>query len=245
MKVNFNARSWHNWISIILVLPIIIVGITAIFIAHHKTLKMEQIDVTSYVSWLPGYSANTMNDNKFELRSSYIDAEGKQWLGAQNGLYQMIGKTITPVTAIPATQVRDIAESPWGLMVASKMGIWINTDTGWQQTYKGDAWNISANKNNVSIAVKDKGILVSDNGKDWHASKAVLESINDMPTAMLKEPITLEKLNMDLHTGKAFFGKTAEWIWIDILGAVLVFLSGTGIYLWWRGEKRKKAALDA
>jgi hypothetical protein len=43
MRFNFNARNWHNWISIILVLPILIVAITAIFIAHHKALGMEQL----------------------------------------------------------------------------------------------------------------------------------------------------------------------------------------------------------
>jgi hypothetical protein len=42
-----------------------------------------------------------------------------------------------------------------------------------------------------------------------------------------------------LHTGKAFFGKESEWIWIDILGAILVFLGGTGLYLWWRSQTRR------
>lgn len=242
MKFNFNARSWHNWVSIILVLPMIIIGITAIFIAHHKALKMEQVDVTPYVSWLPGYGTGLMQ-NKLELRTSYIDAEGTHWLGALNGLYQIHGAEAKPVAEIPATQVRDIVETPWGLMLATKMGVWLRTESGWQKVYKGDAWSVSVHQNNVSVAIKDKGILVSDNGKDWHASQAVSAAMGNMTAAMKKEPITLEKLNMDLHTGKALFGKSGEWIWIDILGAVLIFLSGTGIYMWWRGEKRKKSAL--
>lgn len=243
MKFNFNARSWHNWVSIILVLPMIIIGITAIFIAHHKSLKMEQVDVTAYVSWLPGYSSGLMG-NQLELRSSYIDKEGTQWLGALNGLYQMRGNEVKQITDLPATQVRDILDTPWGLMVATKMGVWMRTDTGWQKVYKGDAWNVSTHQNTVSISVKDKGILASDNGKDWHVSQTVVAAIDSMTLTMKKESITLEKLNMDLHTGKALFGKSGEWIWIDILGAVLIFLSGTGIYMWWRGEKRKKSALE-
>ncbi len=242
MSFNFNARNWHNWVSIILVLPMIIIGITAIFIAHHKTLKMDQIDVTAYVSWLPGYQT-TLKGNHLELRTSYIDAEGNQWLGALTGLYHIHGAETTQVTELPATQVRAITDSPWGLMVATKMGVWLRAESGWKNIYQGDAWHVSAHKNAVTIAVKDKGILLTENGKDWQPDPTISKAMQGLSQEMKKEPITLEKLNMDLHTGKALLGKSAEWIWIDILGAVLIFLSGTGIYMWWRGEKRKKSAL--
>jgi hypothetical protein len=42
---------------------------------------------------------------------------------------------------------------------------------------------------------------------------------------------------MDLHTGKALLGKHAEWLWIDLVGGALLFLSLTGVYLWWRGRR--------
>jgi hypothetical protein len=56
------------------------------------------------------------------------------------------------------------------------------------------------------------------------------------------ERLTLGKLVTDLHTGKAFFGKEHEWIWIDILGAIWVFLGGTGLYLWWRSQTKRRDA---
>jgi uncharacterized iron-regulated membrane protein len=56
----------------------------------------------------------------------------------------------------------------------------------------------------------------------------------------VEERVTLGKLMLDLHTGKAFFGKEAEWIWIDLLGGVWVFLGFTGIYLWWRTQTKRR-----
>lgn len=55
-----------------------------------------------------------------------------------------------------------------------------------------------------------------------------------------RERITLGKLMLDLHTGRAFLGKEAEWIWIDLLGLVWVFLGGTGLYLWWHAQTRRR-----
>ena len=43
MKLNLKARSWHTWASIILALPILIVGASAVFIAHKKSLNTEDI----------------------------------------------------------------------------------------------------------------------------------------------------------------------------------------------------------
>ena len=52
---------------------------------------------------------------------------------------------------------------------------------------------------------------------------------------------TLKNLIMDMHTGKAFLGKSAEWIWIDVLGIVLCLLSLTGVWVWWQGRRRAAA----
>ena len=58
-------------------------------------------------------------------------------------------------------------------------------------------------------------------------------------------PYTLEKLVMDLHTGKFFFGKTREWIWIDLVGGAMVLLGVTGIVIWRRSEKAKAHQAEA
>jgi hypothetical protein len=243
MRFNFNARNWHNWISVILVLPILIVAITAIFIAHHKSLKLESIDVTSAVSWLPGYQINSKKPMALEIRTSMIDKQGREWIGAQNGLFQLSENVLQPVKELAGIQIRDLVETPWGLVAATKMGVWLNNSDGWKLTYQGDTWSANLQGAELAVSVKDKGLIKSIDGLHWQEHKNLKVAMQSMPKQTMQERVSLEKLNMDLHTGKALFGKSGEWIWIDVIGFVLTFLSATGIYLWWRGEQRKKAAL--
>lgn len=244
MRFNFNARSWHNWISVILVLPILIVAITAIFIAHHKSLGMEQVDVTNAVSWLPGYQRAGNKAPMLEVRTSMLDKQGREWIGTQNGLFELSANQLNAVEALAGLQVRDLVETPFGLVAATKMGVWLNDNATWHLVYKGDAWSANLQGQELVVSVKDKGLVKSADGQHWQEYQSLKSAIKRMPSNAIQERVSLEKLNMDLHTGKALFGKSAEWIWIDVIGFVLTFLSATGIYLWWRGEKRKKAALN-
>ena len=74
MAINFNPRNWHNWISVILVVPIIIVGVTAVFIAHSHELGTKDIDVTRAVNWLPGYGEAAMQAMNTDVRASLLHA---------------------------------------------------------------------------------------------------------------------------------------------------------------------------
>ncbi|PKO58071.1 MAG: hypothetical protein CVU25_05815, partial [Betaproteobacteria bacterium HGW-Betaproteobacteria-19] len=90
-------------------------------------------------------------------------------------------------------------------------------------------------------AVKDHGLLVSADGRDWRPDPELMPVLAASMVEGEAELITLGKLVMDLHTGKAFFGKDWEWIWIDLVGLAMTLLSLTGVYMWWRGERRKAA----
>ena len=54
MKLSFNSRKWHAWLSFTLALPILLVAVTAILIAHSQKLGFRDIKVDP--SWLPGYA---------------------------------------------------------------------------------------------------------------------------------------------------------------------------------------------
>lgn len=242
MSLKFNARSWHNWISVILVVPILIVAVTAVFIAHNRSLGLNEIDVSGAVGWLPGYGSAGMKEEHTEVRSSLTTADGRQWIGTLTGLYRMEGDGLVPVPELAGLQVRDLVVAPWGMVAATKGGIWVEQGGTWRMAYKGDAWSANlAADGAVLVAVKDKGLVTSRDGAEWKADPAIKQALSTMPAeAMTKERVTLGKLVMDMHTGKAFLGKKAEWVWIDIIGIVMTFLGITGVYLWWRGERRKR-----
>jgi ligand-binding sensor domain-containing protein len=192
---------------------------------------------------LPGYQVGGEKMMALEVRTSMTDKQGREWIGAQNGLFQLTTNGLQAIKELAGIQIRDLVETPWGLVAATKMGVWLNSNDSWKLIYKGDAWSANMQGVELAVSVKDKGIIRSADGINWQEHKALKTAMKTMSKQAMQGRISLEKLNMDLHTGKAFFGKSAEWIWIDVIGFVLAFLSGTGIYLWWRGERRKKAAL--
>lgn len=240
MKLNFKARSWHTWGSLILALPILIVGASAVFIAHKKALGTDEIPVNA--KWLPGYQSEAYQAAMLEPRAALTTASGTTWVGTQQGLYRLDGERLVEEKAFAGVPVRAIAEASYGRVVAAKSGIWLERDGQWQRTMKGDAWNASARSDGtVIVSVKDKGLVTSCDGRKWVQDPRLTAALASAATQMPDKPLTLGKLIMDLHTGQAFFGKEGEWIWIDLVGLAMCLLALTGIYMWWRAEKRKAA----
>ena len=240
MKLTFKARDWHNWVSVVLVIPMLLVGFTSLFIAHKKSLGLDDVDLSRYVVWLPGYGA--VKAEKPEVRASLATADGRRWLAGKEGLYRIVDGRAEAVDEFAGQQVRDLAAAPWGIVAATKSGIWLESGGIWRKAHKGDAWNASlAPDGSVTVALKDKGLLISRDGLRWTAPAPPESEVLPVP-ALNGERISFGKLIMDLHTGKAFFGKDAEWIWIDVLGSVWIFLGFTGIYLWWRTQTKRRDA---
>lgn len=249
MKFRYDNRSWHAWISVVLAVPIVIVAVTAIFIAHDDALGTKEKVITPYVSWLPGYSDAAVKMQRMEVQTALATRDGAQWLGTKAGLYRIEQGRATPVEALGGTHVRALVDTPAGLVAATKNGVWLRQSTPgqgggetWQRTARGDAWSASVGAGGViHVAMKDAGVLASTDGASWKNDTAALTALAAMPVSMAEQkPVTLGNLVMDLHTGKAFFGKEWEWIWIDLIGFVMAFLGVTGVVMWWRGEKRRR-----
>lgn len=237
MQFNFKSRSWHRWVSVSLSLPILVVALTAIFMAHRKSLGAEEILVAA--QWLPGYRSTAAKGRSFEARAALTARSGVIYLGTLNGLYRLVDGKLVVVEDIGATQVRSLAETSWGIVVAARNGIWLERDGQWKKVHKGDAWSITTRSDGgVIVAVKDQGLLGSRDGKRWEADAQLAATLATLP-AGAAEPITLGRLAMDIHTGKALLGKDAEWIWIDLVALALSLLGLTGLWMWWRSQRRQ------
>lgn len=240
MKLNLKARSWHTWGSLILALPILIVGASAVFIAHKKALGTEAVAVNA--KWLPGYRTSAAKEMGIEPRAALTSAAGTSYIGTQQGLYELAGDRLVAVDALAGTQVRAIAEAPFGIVIAAKSGIWLKKDASWERAEKGDAWQATSQPDgSIIVALKDKGLLVSRDGHNWQRNERFNSALASVANEQADKPLSMGKLIMDLHTGQAFFGKEGEWIWIDLVGLAMCLLALTGVYMWWRAEKRKAA----
>ncbi len=243
-QLNLKARDWHNWVSVILLIPMLIVGLSTLFLAHKKELGMEKVDITRFVGWLPGYGATMKHGAHTEVRTSLLLDGGTQLVGTQGGLIRLVDGRAEAVRELGGTHVRDIALAPWGIVVAAKNGIWVEGEKGWRKAVDGDAWNANAAADGaVVVAIKDGGLISSLDGKRWEAVPGIAAALEALPGGeVVAERVTLGKLMIDLHTGKAFFGKSLEWIWIYLLAAVWVFLSFTGLWLWWKSQTKRRDA---
>jgi hypothetical protein len=232
----FKPRVWHNWLSVLLLVPIFLVGATAILIAHEKRLGLDA--VTLDAAWLPGYAGQAMKQERLELRAALVTRAGVQYLGTKGGLYRLGKGVAEPVAELVGIEVRALAENAGMLYAGTKAGIYRLAGEGWQRVQPGDVHGLTAGiDGRLQAALKDEGLLTSDDGRTWRVEPTVAKAMAVLAQETRSEPLTLKKLNMDLHTGKALLGKHAEWLWIDLVGGAILFLSLTGVYLWWRGRR--------
>lgn len=223
-KYAFSIRTLHNWVSVALVLPLFIVGMSTFFISHDKTLGQYVI----------GYTSETV-----EIKDLLKTPDGRTFLATKDGVYQATNNTLVPIKALNS-EIRVLEYLDDGrLIAAGKYGVWLSErGDSWIKLHSGDIHGIQILPEHWYIISKEKGVLLSsDQGQSWQQAKKIEQLINTMAE---KRPLELGKLMKDLHTGKALMGKKYEWIWADILAFVLVLLALTGIYIWWKSQKRKQ-----
>lgn len=220
------ARQFHLWSGILLGLPMLIVGITAVLLAHEKSLGLPGIAVPFL---------QMSSDQKLELDASAEDAQGRLWLGGKQGLYvQHLDGRIEKQADLEVKQLLSHTEQLW---IASKSGLFSLRGTHLQQHLNGETKGISLLADGRLMANhKSRGALLSEDGESWQAWAG--NNALAAAQASQTQPYTLDELVMDLHTGKLLFGKQGEWIWIDLLGVFLCALGLTGVWIWWRSRLR-------
>jgi len=232
---SFNPRVLHNWFSIALVLPLFIVGMSTFFMSHEKALGQYVIAYT---------------DEAAEIRDLLATADGRTFLATKAGAYQATsvqeqGKdkiVFAPIEEL-SSEIRILEQLNDGrILAAGKHGLWLSEADGlWQQRYSGDVHGVQIEAQLWHVITKRKGVLMSrDQGLSWQKDSQIDQFLSSLQG---KRPLMLGDFMKDLHTGEALLGREYEWIWADILAFVLVLLSLTGVYMWWKSQKRKQALL--
>ena len=221
-----SMRNWHKWIGVTLGVPLLLVGLTTFLIAHEKRLGTKELVLP--IGGLVSEPA--------EVRASAL-VGGAQWVSTKQGLYRLEGDHAVPLTGSPADDIRDIlVMADQSVLLAGKRGLWHYASGQWELLYKAECSNIAVSQNGYVAACKDEGMLVSVDGQAWQPHSISFPSLSAGEAGT-----PLSKIIMDIHTGKLFFGKKYEWIWIDLLGLACVALGITGITMWVR-SRRKRAA---
>lgn len=223
-----SMRNWHTWGSLALGLPLLVVGLTTFFIAHEKSLDTRKIIVP----------LNSDAGEAVEIRAS-ARIGNEQWLSTKHGVFRLEGDHAKPLDGSPDDEIRDLIPAGEAVLLAGKRALWRYEDGKAAPVYKADCWQVSATGEGYAAVCKEAGLLLSADGKRWQA-RAVAFPVQADAAAEAGTP--LSKIIMDLHTGKLFFGKQYEWIWIDLLGAACVGLGLTGLVMWMRSRRQRAAA---
>jgi len=223
---SFNARVLHNWIGAVLVLPLFIIGMSTFFMSHEDTLG----------EYVIGYSSETI-----EVRDLLKTSDGRTFFATKEGVYEATDKNTLILVEALSSEIRVLEPLNDGrVLAAGKYGLWLGElDGSWIKRFRGDIYGLQLDNKRWFLATRKQGVVVShDQGASWQAEPQFNQLIS---TTDGKRALKLGDFMKDLHTGEALLGKKYEWIWADISAFVLVFLALTGIYMWWKSQKRKLA----
>jgi hypothetical protein len=225
-----SVRNWHNWVSVALGIPLLLVGLTTFFIAHEKRLGTKDVILPF------GGAANEPVD----IRATAI-VGGAHWLGTRYGVFKVEQGKAVALPGAPDDEIRAMIVAGDAVLMAGKRALWRYAGGKATVVHRADCWDVATHADGYAATCKDIGVLLSANGTAWQPLSVAFPAM----AAMREDKGTpLSKVIMDMHTGKFFFGKEYEWIWIDLLGIACVLLGLTGLLMWMRG-RRQRAGMSA
>lgn len=244
--------NWHMWIGIAFAIPILLVSLTAILIAHENGLGTKEIAVNT--GWFPGYeSKENINHYLNDVKSICVKGD-TTYFGTKLGvIIQDKSKKIALLKGSEGKEIRDFLLVGNQLWIASKEGLFLSEYNEIRLIKKGNIHGIDLSHTTLITSESNKGYSISyDNGKTWKTAQKISEnsqslSLKEFTTFIEKSDfiknLTMEKLILDIHTGKAFFGNNSKWIWIDLISISLLIITFAGIWMWYKrkfGKKRNK-----
>lgn len=244
--------NWHKWAGLLFSIPVVLVALTAILIAHKDGLGTKNMLVNA--GWLPGYQAKQKNIGHLldDVKAYHVAGE-KHYYGTKLGVVAQHNNVLTIVKGTEGSEVRDIAAIGDTLFFASKHGIfsYFEVNNRAMKLINGDFHGLVFNEQKLTALAGKQGLYEStDYGKTWSENMQLSVLLPDVAVARLSERIGnegyIEKLNwekliLDIHTGEAFFGSGSMWIWIDLVALSLLVLTCTGIWMWYKRKFRKRA----
>ncbi len=250
MRKKVNLRKWHNWVGIVLSFPTFIVGLTAMFITFQGSYKGKSFEPQINVSWLPGYSSIPIEKDLIrkskEIRASLTTEDSTRYIGTGIGIFAIRNDSIISFPKLFGYEVHCIQQTNSALWIGSKKGLYALTLSNGKlnHVFDKDIHHIEI-KNDSSLTVSDNKALYQtlDYGKTWKKDDKVYNLViseQQLTNFHTGKTIPLHKMIMDLHTGKAFFGKSFEGIWIFLVGLSIFLLSLTGVWMWAKRKFRKR-----
>jgi hypothetical protein len=228
-------RRWHAWLAVIVALPFVLLAVTGVLFSHSQRLGLRNIPVN--VAWLPGYSMDKEGAGP-EIRS-FVATEDGYLVGTRGGLFRIEPDAVIREAALGKEDVRSLVVSPLGVLAVTADALWLKRAGTWRKIFDGPVLQASGDERTLQLMVRGKGPMISEDiGQTWRAVGTKMRaSLAALPSSSGR--ITAAMLAHDLHTGKAFFGERAEWLWTHFLSITLLFMIGSGLTMWMQRRFRR------
>lgn len=256
-------RKWHKYLGLLTAALVLMLSITGILLMHKKELGLNKIALGITVSGKPvpiePWQTLVTPKNGVLLATKQgvfvkQDGQWRQTLAVTTKVLTEQDGTIYAATRSGLHRSADNGETwqqllegdirqflPTGvqsLMAISTTALWHNAGNGtWQKTVDfGKPLDVR------SIAIQDNLLLITAKEGLFKVAGNKLQK-EKLPKAAGQEPMDLQKLITDLHNGK--LGGTLLITLVDLTALALIFLTFSGIWIWWVPRQKKKALIAA
>jgi uncharacterized iron-regulated membrane protein len=241
------VRHWHARLGVLLVVFFLILAITGLALNHTDALGLSKREVNS--PWLMRWYGlkPVLPSLGYLFKDGYLVAADEHWVMDGHPLPEA---KLSPVGAISWGNMRAIADAD-NLYLFMADGQVIDKLTG--TTLPGKPIEQLGSIGSVLVLKTAQGSFVTSDGLTWQllaedasgsnqvswsARKTLPDTITERLNEILAPSLPLERIVLDLHSGRIFGRYGFLLMDIAALGMAMLSLSGAWIYL--RSMRRKK-----
>ena len=235
------VRHWHARIGVLAAVLFLILASTGLMLNHTDALQLARRQVSA--PWLMAWYGlqGERPAQGFLLGQGYLVPQPAYWL--------MDGRKLpadrSPVVgAVEAEGVRYVA--------TAKTLVLLMSDGTVVDTLRGDALPgtplqaIGVAGQSVMVKTPRGNFLTQDGmvwektplkPSAWSAPESLTEAMRAEASAALAPSLPLERVLLDLHSGR-LFGKFGPWL-MDLAAVVMVMLSLSGVWIYLRSLRKK------
>jgi len=252
-------RKWHRYLGIWTALLVLMLSITGILLVHKKELGLNRVMVS-----LPGSTSPAdaepwqmlaagnraviatkqgiyirMNETwlrtlPFTVRS-IKKVDNRLYAATRQGLHESSDNGERWQQVLPAQDVRALDYSNNQLVAASTTAIFVNSGGSGQWTQLGAGFKKPLDVREVAQFDGEPWLVAKEGVFRLIDGKLQKQSLT-LPAGMT-EQVELQKIISDLHNGKLGGGVLITAI--DLTAAGLIFLTVSGIWIWWVPRRKK------
>ncbi len=244
-------RNWHGLLGVIVAIPLLALTITGLLLNHSEELNLTEVEVRS--EWVlerygfetdqpvvakslvgGGFISTVAGDLVY--RGAIVGSAKDSLIGGahvQNGLciatetevhyFDDDGKLVETLgsTSLPSGVIQNVGRDQNQLLVLQLTG-----ETGVEKTVRFDSELIQATEEIVD-------------GVEWSEEKSLSDTERDqVHQALISEGMPLDRLILDLHSGR-FFGDVGKWL-LTLFSLLLILVSISGLVVFFRNQTRRR-----